>query len=793
MAEGISQNSRRIARNTIALYFRTIFLLVIKLYTARIVLNALGVEDRGIYETVGSFVAMTSILTGSLSTSISRFLTVEIGRGNMEHLRRVFANSRTIMILLAALVLLVFEPLGIWQVSNVMQIPPGRLAAAHWAFQFSLLTFVFTLFSIPYNAVIIAHERMTVFAFIGIFEGIGRFLVGVAIFFFGGDRLILYAALMCLVAVLVRFLNVIYCRKFFSETRVGLGFDKSLFGRMFGFAGWNGLSYGIYILNTQGVTQLLNYFFGVVFNTMRGLAGNVETAVKQFVVNVITAINPQITKSYSSGDKDYAFNLTCKGAKYAYLIVFALALPFFFEADTLLRLWLGGIVPDGTALFTKLTLICMVLDIMMTTFSTLVQADGRIRKFYLVTSAITVLIFPLTWILFKAGAPAYSMYLVFIGVYLVADAVKLWLLKELTGFDIRLFADEVLKKILPVTVISLAVTLLVWLAVPAGLWRLVAVLCIGTLAVVISTYFFGLSKGEKAFVDSKIMVKIRPFLLDHCHSKVVDRDWIRWKGRPVDWDSPRDINEKIQWLMCCSDTSLWSLCSDKYRVREYVAGKGFADLLVPLLGKWDRAEDIDFDALPEKFAIKCNHDSGSAHIVDKNAGFDSDAVRKDLAKHLKVKYGYVHGELYYNDIKPCVIAEKFLEHPEGQASVIDYKVWAFNGKPYCVWTCSDRTAGSVYVNVYDLDWKVRPEASVFTEHYRDGGGRVPRPEFLDRMLHAASVLSEGFPEVRVDFYEAGGKLYFGELTFASYCGKMDFYTDEFLEELGRQCILPDKK
>jgi len=284
-------------------------------------------------------------------------------------------------------------------------------------------------------------------------------------------------------------------------------------------------------------------------------------------------------------------------------------------------------------------------------------------------------------------------------------------------------------------------------------------------------------------------------MLDHFHARLVEKEWVKWKGYPIDWENPRDINEKIQWLLCYGDTSGWGDLADKYRVRTFVESKGLGDILVPLLGVWEKAEEIDFDSLPQKFVIKCNHDSGSCHVVDKSKGFAEEAIRKDLAEHLKVKYGYRHGEMYYNDIRPCIVAEEMLE-PEGQdftSSLVDYKVWSFDGKPYSVWACYNRTQDGTYVNVYDLDWNVHPEHSVFTEHYKDGKGRVPRPDCLDEMLEAASVLSKGFPEVRVDFYVVKGKLYFGEMTFATLEGKIDFYTQEYLEELGRQCVLPARK
>ncbi len=503
----ISENSKRIARNTLALYFRMFLLMAIGLFTARIVLNSLGVEDKGVYETVGSFVSMMAIVTSSLSTAISRFLTVEIGRADSDSLKRVFATAVTIMLLVSAAVLLIAEPVGLWYMDNVMKLPEGRLSAARWVFQFSLLTFVVNLLSVPYNATIIAYEKMSAFAVIGVAEGLFKLAVALVLMVSKSDRLVTYAVLMCAVAVLVRFMYAAYCRRFFEESRVRAGFDREYFRRMFGFAGWNGLAYGVYLVNTQGVTLLVNYFFGVVFNTMRGIAFNVESMVKQFVSNVLTAMNPQITKSYVSDNREYSFTLACKGSKYAFLIVFTLAVPFLFEAEALLGLWLGKLVPDGTALFTRLTLAGLCLDLLMTPFSTLVQASGNIRRFYIVTSAVTLLIFPITWIAYRSGVPAYSCYLVFIGVYVLNDIVKLGLLRRETGFPPMMFVREVLWKVIPTAAVTLTVTCLVWRVFDPGLWRLLVSLAAGFLSTCLTVYFFSLSEGERSFVRSKLHSK----------------------------------------------------------------------------------------------------------------------------------------------------------------------------------------------------------------------------------------------------------------------------------------------
>jgi len=284
---------------------------------------------------------------------------------------------------------------------------------------------------------------------------------------------------------------------------------------------------------------------------------------------------------------------------------------------------------------------------------------------------------------------------------------------------------------------------------------------------------------------------IRNKILDYYPKLLVNNEW-KHQGKVFDWDHPKDLNEKILWLLYCTDTSKWTELADKYKVREYVKQCGLGDLLIPLLGKWDRAEDIDYDSLPDKFVLKCNHDSGSTHIIDKTKEFDKDAINAELNKHLKQNYAYVHGEMHYKNIKPCIIAENLLEQGECNfsTSLIDYKIWCFNGKPYIIWACYSRSKECVYVNFYDFDWNVHPEYSVFDCHYRNGKGKLPRPQKLKEMLLAASKLSDGFPQVRVDFYETNGILYFGEMTFTSERGRMSYFTESFLKELGNQVILP---
>ena len=278
--------------------------------------------------------------------------------------------------------------------------------------------------------------------------------------------------------------------------------------------------------------------------------------------------------------------------------------------------------------------------------------------------------------------------------------------------------------------------------------------------------------------------------VDHCPKKIIEASWIRDFGYPIDWEHPRDINEKIQWLIAFSDTTEWSRLTDKYLVRDYVKSKGFEGNLTKLYGVWKKAEDIDFDALPKKFILKCNHDSGSYCIVDKQKGYDRDDLVKKIDKLLRRKYGYQFCEPHYNRINPLVIAEEFLEEDNSfSSSLVDYKVWCFNGKPFSVFVCYGRDKNGKYTNFYDLDWNVHPEWNVFSEHNKDGHGIVPKPSCLLEMLEMASILSKGFPEVRVDFYIVKNKVYFGEMTFTDYMGRIKNYAPSYLKELGSQCDL----
>lgn len=255
----------------------------------------------------------------------------------------------------------------------------------------------------------------------------------------------------------------------------------------------------------------------------------------------------------------------------------------------------------------------------------------------------------------------------------------------------------------------------------------------------------------------------------------------------INWENPHNINEKINWLKFNSDTSAWSRLADKYKVREYICSCGLEDMLVKLYGKWDNAKDIDWDNLPNEFIMKTNNGSGDVLICRNKAELNTEKATRHFDKMLNNKFGNFMAEPHYNKIRPCIIAEELLDNKKQDitsSSLVDYKIWAFDGKPAYIWVCYNRTPHSVNVGVYDLDWNFHPEYSISTSHYILSDKKIPKPKSLNRMLQAAAIISKGFPELRVDLYEVDGKPYFGEMTFSSAAGFNDFYTDEFLNILG---------
>lgn len=504
-------NNKRIAKNTGLLLIRTLFVMFISLYTSRVILDALGVEDYGIYQVVGVVVAMFSVISASLSTAISRFITFEIGSGNMEKLKKIFSTSIVIQLTLIVIIFIVCEIIGIWFMEAKMQIPPERLYAAKWVLQCSLLTFAVNLLSVPYNACIIAHERMSAFAYIGIYEAVMKLAICYLIIISPFDKLIFYAILLLLLSVSTRIIYTIYCNRHFEESRTKIVFDKTIFKEMIGFSGWSFFNNTASILNNQGVNMLMNVFFGVVVNAARGIAVHVENAVLQFVNNFTTAINPQITKYYANGDLPNMHKLVCRGAKFSFFAMFFLALPIIIEAEQILGFWLVEI-PEYAVTFVQLSLIMGMCDCIGNSGYTACMATGKIKKYSIIITSIAILEFPLAWIVFYIGAAPQYAYYTYIGVKIAALIARMFLLESMVSLKVSTYIKKVFVPIFATSILAVILPITLRYTMDEGFLRFIMVGFTSVVSTVIAALYAGMTKNERKVIITKVQNIIYKFV-----------------------------------------------------------------------------------------------------------------------------------------------------------------------------------------------------------------------------------------------------------------------------------------
>lgn len=495
-----SANNKRIAKNTLLLYFRMLFMMAVSLFTSRVILNTLGVEDYGINNVVGGVVAMFSVLSGSMSSSISRFITFELGRGNLHRLKTVFSTGVNIQLGMSLLVVVVAEAVGLWFLNCKMNIPEERMYAANWVFQCSILTFVLNLLSVPYNAAIIAHEKMSAFAYISIIEVTLKLIIVYLLTISPYDRLITYSILFMLVGLFIRLIYGYYCKRHFEECTYHFVYDKAILKSMTSFAGWNFLGNGAYMLNTQGVNILMNMYFGVAVNAARGVATQVDAALKQFVNNFTTAVNPQITKSYAQGDLSNMHKLVCRSAKFSAFLMMFFAVPIILETDTILSLWLKN-PPAYASVFLKWIIISSFMDtVLANSLVTSMFATGDIKKYQIIVTTVGCLVFPLSWLAFQLGFEPQVGYILYFIIYSILLFVRLYLLRDMVKLPFMMYVREVLFKVTLVMAISFAIPSILLFVIDEGLLRLVAVVLLSMTVTTVTTYLIGLNEGEKKYI-----------------------------------------------------------------------------------------------------------------------------------------------------------------------------------------------------------------------------------------------------------------------------------------------------
>jgi len=480
--------------------------MLVTLYTVRIVLNTLGVVDYGIYNVVGGIVVMFSFLSSTMSTASQRFFAFELGREDYLQLKRTFSMTVSIYLIIAIAVLLLAETIGLWFLNTQMVIPVNRMVAANWIFQFSILSFLVTILTIPYNAAIIAHENMKVFAYVSILEVSIKLLIVYLLVYFSYDKLKLYSVLMFATVCLITFIYRTICKRKYKECHFQFYWEKSLFNTLMSYSGWNLFGATAGVLNNQGINILLNVFFGPVVNAARGIAFQISTSVNQFVSNFITAVNPQITKYYAANEKDQMMKLVFQSTKLSYFLLFILSMPVLLETNFILLLWLKQ-TPQYVVLFVRLMIIAALIDSLSYPLMTAAQATGKIKKYQAVVGGMMLLNLPISYLFLKLGfLPQITMYISIV-ISIICLFLRLVLLRSMIGLKVKLFFKSVLFKVFSVSLISYIFPLLLLYRLDDCLLRFLFICISGLVTSIGSIYIIGLTMNERLLVNGVFIKK----------------------------------------------------------------------------------------------------------------------------------------------------------------------------------------------------------------------------------------------------------------------------------------------
>lgn len=512
MSTHVSDN-RRIAKNTLLLYFRQILVIVLSLYTVRVVLAALGVEDYGIYNVVGGFVAMFNILSGAFSVAISRFITFEKGQGKSKlFMQKLYSSSVIIQIGMGIFIVLLLITFGVWFVRHQLVIPQNRLDAAVYVLLFSTVSFFVNLLSVPYNALIIAHEQMRAFAYIGIVDAMLKLLVAFSLIVLPTDKLVMYGFCMVVVSCITCLFYFFYCKRHFEECCFILEFDKKLLSRMFAFSGWAFLGNGSFVMKEQGVNILLNMFCGPAVNAARAITTQVTTAVTMFVSNFMQAVNPQITKSFSSGNLENMRRLIFNSSRFSFFLLLLLGLPLMKNTNYILSLWLVS-VPEYACLFIQLLLVFCFMDCLVQPLMTGLLAEGNIRTYEIALVVLNMGNVILSYFALKRGFTPGSVYIVSILIEVGIMWVRVYLSSKAYGLSVRTYCMEVCGKSIAIAAIAGGITYWISLPLENSFWNCAITSLLTVLVTVIVIWIIALSKYERFFILSTLSSKLSKFTI----------------------------------------------------------------------------------------------------------------------------------------------------------------------------------------------------------------------------------------------------------------------------------------
>lgn len=500
-------SNKRIAKNTVFLSIRMVIVLLIGLYTSRVLLQTLGVEDYGVYNVVGGFVSMFAFVNSAMNNGIQRFYNYELGKSGEDGARKVYRCALITQTAIAIIVVVATETFGLWYMYNKMVIPPERFYAAEYIFQFSIISIVLTIMQIPFSAAVTAHERMDFFAIVSIIDVVLKLVIIIILPIIDADHLITYGFLIIIVSVFDFLMYFIYARRNFQELHGGKQLDKSLLKEMVSFSGWNLFGSFSYVLREQGLNLLLNAFFGPIVNAARGVAYQILKAVQSFVGNITTASRPQLTQSFAQGNITRTFNIMYSMSKMCYISVFVFALPVMLEVDSILSLWLGNNVPEHTSSFALLIVGAALIHVFNPPTSFVVHATGKMRKYQTVTTIFSLLLLPISYLFLKKGAAPEIVFVLYFIFMFLGQLLSLYILHTIVYFSIKDYLKKVIWPCFLLTLLSSILPLLIRVFLEQTIWRLLGVAFVSGGCVLAISYAFVLNNSERSIVKGMIKRK----------------------------------------------------------------------------------------------------------------------------------------------------------------------------------------------------------------------------------------------------------------------------------------------
>ena len=506
-------NNKRIAKNTLMLYIRMLATMLISLYTSRVILNSLGIEDFGIYNVVAGAITMMNFLSSSMATATQRYMNYAMGKNDTNSLSRIFSTSYILFIFIAIISIIIAETIGLWFISTKLTIPTERYNAAFWIYQISIITFVINLLSTPYNAAIIANEKMSAFAYISILEVTGKLATAFLINTAPIDKLIYYGILIAIISIIIRLTYSIYCKTHFKECKkIIWKRDKELAKSLLSFSGWMLSGTITNILSTQGVNILINMFFGPALNAARAIAVQINAAVRSFSENFMTAVRPQIIKSFSQNDLNYTYNLVIRASNFSFYLLLILSTPILCNTERILNLWLKS-VPDFTVIFTQLVLVDLLINSSYSPIAYISQAANKIAAYQSAISIGFALIAILTWLFYKLGFPPETTFIITIIIDIIGLFVRLLILKKIVSFPVKKYFTQVTAPNLCIFILAMLISFLpkIYIGIDSSLSTLILFITYNISATAILVWLIGLNSNERHIIKIGIhkFIKIK--------------------------------------------------------------------------------------------------------------------------------------------------------------------------------------------------------------------------------------------------------------------------------------------